>query len=141
MSPKALASAVPMAFLEASSCLPWRNRKSRNKGKGKDKSEKVDEKRILLLTHRCDGAILSDKCGDGLSAVCAQAVRRYIELRTKRDHRKQEKEEGKQSEKVTKSRTNMKILKARWPTLVTDELPFRVEANTMPPSASSSFPW
>ena len=59
--------------------------KKQRQEEGKDKSEKVDEKRILLLTHRCDGAILSDRCGDGLSAVCAQAVRRYIELRTRQE--------------------------------------------------------
>jgi hypothetical protein len=59
------------------------NRESRDKGKGKDKSEKVAESAYLLLvTHRCDGAILSDRCGDGLSEVHAQAVRRHIELRT-----------------------------------------------------------
>ena len=61
--------------------LTSENRESRQE-EGKDKSEKEDEKRILLLTHRCDGAILSDRCGYGLSAVHAQAVRRYIELLT-----------------------------------------------------------
>ena len=38
----------------------------------------------MLLTHRCDGAILSDRRGDGLSAVHAQAIRRYIELLDRR---------------------------------------------------------
>ena len=54
--------------------------KTETKGRGKKgKSEKVD-KNGFLLTHRCDGAILSDRCGDDLYTVRTQAVRRYIEL-------------------------------------------------------------
>ena len=37
-------------------------------------------KTVFLVTHRDDGVVFSDRCGDGLSAVHAQAVRRYIEL-------------------------------------------------------------
>ena len=70
------------------------NRESRDRqGEGERQSEKVDKKRILLLTHRCDGAILSDRCGHGLSAVRTQAVRRYIELLTNSVERKQGTEE------------------------------------------------
>ena len=81
---------------EASSYLPKVNRESKDKGKGKDESEKVDKKthQKLLLTHRCDGAILSDRRGDGLSAVRTQAVCRYIELLTKEGHRKHGKDKS-----------------------------------------------
>ena len=58
MSPKALAPAVPMAFLEASICLPRETTESKKRKRANSQK------------------------------------------------------------KVTKSRTNMKILKARWPTLV-----------------------
>ena len=34
----------------------------------------------MLLTHRCDGAIIGDRCGNGFSGVHTQAVRGYIEV-------------------------------------------------------------
>ena len=57
-------------------------------------------KTVFLVTHRDDGAIFSDRCGDGHSAVHAQAVRRYIELLTRQsEQRKQGMEEKKDSQK------------------------------------------
>jgi hypothetical protein len=54
---------------------------------------------LLLVTHRCDGAILSDKCGERLSAVYTQAVRGYIELLTERIENRGAEEEERQSER------------------------------------------
>ena len=44
--------------------------------------------------------MLSDKCGDGLSAVHAQAVRRYIELLTMEEQKTETKGRGKKGKSV-----------------------------------------
>ena len=84
--------------MEASSYLPQGIEKAKTRGR-RIKVRKIGEKRILLVTHRCDGAILSDRCGDGLSAVHAQAVCRYIELLTQNEFEKQIRGKGEKSQK------------------------------------------
>ena len=59
---------------------------------------------MSLVTHRDDGAILSDRCGDGLSAVHAQAVRRYIELHNPSIINREKRDGGKKGEKNKKKK-------------------------------------
>ena len=60
-----------------------------------------------MLTHRCDGAVLSDRCGYGLSAVHAQAVRRYIELLTQQG---EERTKGKWYEQMGAANRNGRLI-------------------------------